>query len=83
MAHYLLHFLIHFNSFTFFLWHYANFFAMLDLPFLLGGFLPSQTVLFFYLIPFVLQKTCRVKITSFSESIIYAGFTFDPESQKG
>lgn len=30
MAHYLLHFLIHFNSFTFFLWHYAIFFFCRD-----------------------------------------------------
>lgn len=27
MAHYLLHFLIHFNSFTFFLWHDEIFFC--------------------------------------------------------
>lgn len=59
------------------------FFAMLDLLFLLGGLLPSQTVPFFQLKPFVLQKTCKVKITSFSESITYAGPIFDSENEKG
>lgn len=65
MAPYFLNFLIPFNAFAFVLWHYAIFLAVLNLSFPLGRFPPSQAVPCFHPIPFVLQKTCKVKIRSF------------------
>lgn len=81
MAPYLLNFLIPFNAFAFYLWHYAIFLAMMNLSFPLGRFPPSQAVSFFHLIPFVLQTTCEVKMKYFFKKIIIcAGFIFDPEN---